>query len=754
MRFDRFMIAPLNAGLVTAVRPWLVPNNAFSVMKNAYVYYDRVRKRFGSYWMGDGMTQSLTRLKVMIGTTTSSGNLAVTQIPNATFPTATLQAGSLFSVGSIYFTVTTLPTTAGQTVATLSTDFTAQGAVTLFSIAPNVYEFSITGSQATIASSPVYWYPATPVMGLITYEQGSVNYDQTIAFDTTYAYQYNTTFGWVRLNDEATNSGESIWSGSDSQFFWGTTWRGATGAERYLFVTNDNQADGLRYYDGTNWHFFNPITLTDAGNNLITASIVTVFKNRLVYLDTTENVNGTVLTFVNRARYAVLGDPTATNAFNASIPGNGNSIDAATSEAIVSIGYIKDRLIVNFEKSVWELAYTGNQVYPFVWQKLNTELGAESTYSSVPFDKQVLTVSAIGVHSCNGSNVQRIDSNIPLETFKINNLSSGPYRVNGIRDYFTELVYWTFPNNSHNNGYYPNQILVYNYLAGAWAFFDDTITCFGYFQPQAGISWNSATSWNSDVVWDSGANQYEFRQVIAGNQEGFIFVCDSEQENRNSGNLQITNIDSTGTILTVINNNIDQGAYILVENAVNCNSSQCSTTLNNLNGMIFYVNSVGTNTLTISFPSGFTYSGGTYQGGGTVATVSKIDIWTKQFNFYAKDGKNAFINKVDFLVDRVDGATISVDYFASSNDASLVQAGIASGSQLGNGTLDLGPYPYNQQEMGQDRLWHPVYPNAEGEVIQLRIYYNDAEMLDGTSSLQPFEMHAFTLYATPVGRLQ
>ena len=56
------------------------------------------------------------------------------------------------------------------------------------------------------------------------------------------------------------------------------------------------------------------------------------------------------------------------------LPGFGNAIDAATQEAIVSAEFLKDRLIVYFERSTWELVYTGNQIYPFTWQKINTEL--------------------------------------------------------------------------------------------------------------------------------------------------------------------------------------------------------------------------------------------------------------------------------------------------------------------------------------------------------------------------------------------
>ena len=95
--------------------------------------------------------------------------------------------------------------------------------------------------------------------------------------------------------------------------------------------------------------------------------------------------------------------------------------------------------------------YTGNQVLPFIWQKINTELGAESTFSVVPFDKVILGVGNVGIHACNGANVERIDDKIPDEVFRIHNENEGVQRVYGIRDYDVEMVYWTFPSQEENS---------------------------------------------------------------------------------------------------------------------------------------------------------------------------------------------------------------------------------------------------------------------------------------------------------------
>src|SRR3546814_12932082 len=90
------------------------------------------------------------------GTTDASGNLAA-----LTLPGTVLNTGAMFSAGNVQFTVTTVPVAVGSVTA-LSTQAPAVGTVTLVSTAPNVYQFSISGGYTTIASTPVYWYPALP----------------------------------------------------------------------------------------------------------------------------------------------------------------------------------------------------------------------------------------------------------------------------------------------------------------------------------------------------------------------------------------------------------------------------------------------------------------------------------------------------------------------------------------------------------------------------------------------------------------
>ncbi len=728
---DRFMIAPINSGLQTDVKPWLIPDDAFSRLQNAYVWRGRVRKRFGSILMNGSVdpdvAQLYSRLRIDLGTTDGSGNFS------GTVPGTIFQIGQLFSIGNEIFTVYQT----GTPAAMLKTGSTVTAT---YNTTTGAYNF-----VGAAAATDVFFYPAQPVMGLITYETAVINDEPVFGFDTQFAYTYNGT-GWVRSSAEA-SPGASVWTGSDSDFFWGYTYRGVSDSNNYLFISNFVAADLLRYYDGTQWNFLNPV-FDNSSNTIQTARIIVPFKNRLVLLNTIENISASNVSFVNRCRFSVNGDPTAVNAWNEDIPGQGGYVDLPTKEAIITAQFLKDRLIVYCETSTWELVYIGNQSLPFVWQQINTELGAESTFSEVPFDKVILGVGNVGIHACNGANVERIDEKIPDAVFAVSNDNEGVFRVYGIRDYFAEMVYWTFPSEE-NDSTYPNRVLIYNYRTKSWAFNDDSITVFGYYQQQNDITWNSTNqTWQESFeTWGSAILQSRFRQILAGNQEGFVFIIDIE-EGRNAPALQITNITVSSSVVTItaINHNLVPGDYILIENTVGVNLP--------IIGFYPVYSVIDANTFTLH-NTDITLAGGGYKGGGTIARVSRIDIWTKQYNFYVDKGRNVSLSKVDFLVDKTADGAITIDFFPSSTGLSMVQEGQATGAIVGTSVLETSAYASIPLEAQQERVWHPIYLQADGECIQLRIYLSDGQMIVRDVVFSDFQLNAMTFYAQPTSmRLQ
>ena len=730
---DRFLIAPFNTGLETDLKPWLIPDDAFATMENAYVFRGRIRKRFGSDFTGVGSTSSIadqlfSRGRLSIGTI-SSGGVSVTA------PGAIFKVGQTFSTGEVIFTVTANGTPANLNVAngsaTTATFNTTSGALVLAGVKDSL--------GSTIANStPVFFYPSEPIMGLTQYELGPANDHQSYAFDTQFIYKYSGG-SWNA-------SSTPLFTGDDDNFFWACNWQGLTPDVVALFITNFNTSttsespngDSMYVFNGTSWSAFKPIYRVSAKSNgykIQSARIILPFKNRLLLLNTVESDNSGTngdanISYTSRLRYSQNGSPLDTNAFlQANEVGyqGGGYIDAPTEEEIVSAAYIKDRLIVYFERSTWEVAYTGSSILPFVWQKINTELGSEATFSSVLFDKVVLTVGNTGIHACSGSNVVRVDDKIPQKIFDIVDKVDGIQRIAGIRDFYAEMVYWTFPSgNEVSSDTYPNRILAFNYKNGSWAFFDDCITSWGYFEQQDGYTWASTDfSWAStNNTWQSGAIQAQFRQVIAGNPQGFI-VKILPDRSENVPDMQITNVTTATNSFQVINHNLQEGDWIRF---YNMSGLTIDTTINY---QIFSITDENNFIISGSFS-------GTYSGGGTLCRVSRINIQSKQWNPYSKQGRNVNLSKADFAVQRTTNGAVTVGYYPSSANIAMTPV-----------TLETSPFSIYPLEAYQDRLWHTIYFDADGSCVQLFITYSDEQMQSVAVTSSDFQLEGIVLHTQP-----
>lgn len=737
-KVDRFYIGQIDGqGLQSDLKPYAIPDNAFAELNNAYVFRGRVRKRFGAKLMRgttaaiSGLEQIQSRLKINIGTTDAGGNFS------GTVPGDQFAIGQAFSVASNFFTV-----------------YQTGAPAAMYTTGPGTGTYNTTTGAVTITTSTplttVYFFPSLPVMGLITYQKPTTNVEDVFAFDTRFAYQF-TGNGWERL-------GTAVWSGGNADFFWGSNWRGISSSDVYLFVTNYfagttlANSDTIKYWDGSTWTDFNPgFTSSVATNTIVTARIIVPFKDRLVLLNVVENTGiapGTNATYVNRCRFSWNGDPVDSTSFYEDVPGKGGYIDAPTKEAIITAQFLKDRLIVYFESSTWELVYTGNQILPFVWQQINTELGAESTFSQVPFDKVVLGVGNVGIHACNGSNVERIDDKIPDEVFRVHNDNNGVERVAGIRDYYTEMVYWTFPSENRDSEFpFNDRVLTYNYKNGNWGFNDDSITAFGYFQSVVGGA-SASPTWGelnipwaeTNLTWSSPTLQAKFKSVVAGNQEGYVFIVDADLS-ANSPSLQITDfqyVSGFTATITAINHNLSLGDYVKIENAQGITS---------LNGLIRQVSSVSVNSFVLD-TLGDTISG-TYTGGGTLTKVTPIDFKTKQYNFYASQGVDAYLQKVDFFVDRTENGQCTVDFYVSSSDSGILSQAALTGSMVGTSILETSAYALLPIEQQQVRLWHPLYFFAEGETVQFRFFLSQDQAKNPLIAESDFQLHAMICGATP-----
>lgn len=826
MAIDRFLIGYTdnNSGLETDVKPWLIADNAFARLENAYIFRGRVRRRMGSILMGSSQLES--RLRGSLGLTDGAG------AASGTVPGTVYAVGQIFSIGEDIFTVnaTGTPATLLSTNPAITVTYnTSTGA------------YTVVGAPTATA---VYFYPATPVMGISSYYVPATNNFTSIAFDTQFSYIFD------KINNYWTAISGTAWTGTDYQQFWSVNFQGTTQNLNYLWTTNFNATDGIRYFDGTTWtqpvlnytvgsvidttdgagdasgnvpggsgfigQVFNigttsftvtlaagALTVSAGGtgtgtfdtatgaytftgaqintsiyftgdNQILTSRLIINFRNRLVVMNTVETVDGVSKKFVNRIRWSASFNALSPNAFMFNLPGNGGVADAPTYESIVTAQFIKDRLIVYFDNSTYELAYTGNEIAPFIFNKLNNELGAVSTFSEIPFDRQVLGIDNTGIHACNGSNVSRVDEKIPQLSFGINNAEEGRQRVCGIRDYYAEMAYWTYPDQNRNSQFYfPNKMLIYNYVNQTWAINDDTITSFGYFlrtDITPGAKWGTTyTSWEDLLIlWNSGAyaqSNSEFRTIAMGNQQGFTFILQQDVTS-NAPVLSITDVTSySDGLMTIscINHNLDLGDFILLQDMNGLTFSDGTNTLptamakvtsngidsglpNTVN-LILLCRNPDKEDIENLFIS--TKISGTYTGGGVASRVSQINILTKQYNFYTGEDRSIYVSKIDFLVDKTKNGIVAIDFLNSST------ANVSVSDGPGSKYLETSPYDLIPLEKFQSRLWHPLYFYAEGQAVQFNFNMTGPFMFDyiinedGTINyvaLEDFQLHAMAIY--------
>lgn len=519
------------------------------------------------------------------------------------------------------------------------------------------------------------YFPSLPVMGICQRELNTINLEDMVCFDTKYSYQFSSGSGF----SETASTFPVKWQGDDVEFFWWSNYYFDANQNKYFWVTNGNNggtvgtSDPIRYYNGTTWNttaFLPSLKSTAATGYLITAELIIPYRGRLVALNTTEASNNTAATATtnhpNRARWSQNGDPTniaasTTGGWIDDIQGYGGFVDAPTNESIISAAFIRDTLIVFFERSTWKLRYTGNEILPFVFERINIELGAESQFSPIKFDEGVLAVGDKGIITCNGNNVKRIDENVRDEVFKIHNGNNGVQRVHGIRNFFEQVVYWTFPN-ADVNGKFPNRILLYNYDNQTWAFFKDSFTVFGTYQATTDKRWSDLTdeTWESYLnTWDSGKIQSAFPQIVGGNQQGYIEILN--QKIVNDASLFIKSIAAgPPTVFTSPNHNLENGDIVELSGIV----SLASTDAADLNGYRFVVtgvdNQAAPNEFQLKRKPRFTVTAVT-KAENAVVTAAGHNLGIGDYAQFANLGGMTELNNQTGKVIAVSGTTFTID---------------------------------------------------------------------------------------------
>ncbi len=695
--YQPLKITGMATGLVQERENFLLPDDAYPTLVNAYVWRERIKRKKGYQLLG--------RLQRNIGTTDGAGNAVIVISP------LPIQTGiASFTVGTNLFNDPgTTPNPGVQTLLT-----SGPGTATLNRATGTL---TITGS---IPATAVQYFPGLPVMGIRQEEKANSANDETIFFDQDYAYVFNGSTMQFQEFIPGTTWNAAGLGVSGTDFFWSTNyWIGApilvnppayvtafTTTAKLFWVTNDSGRSGLladppRITDGTKWVDFyhdtaplvnSPWAQIDATNFLTNWRAMLPFRGRMVTFGTWEGANAaSSVNYSNRIRWSTIGNPfipfanavvgppaiPAKGSWRSDIRGQGGFLDIPTSEDIIAIGFVRDNLVVYCERSTWQLRYTGRSISPFQIERVNSELGAESTFSAVQFDTSLVGIGDKGIIECDSYKAERIDIKIPDFVDQFNSLNEGVKRVQGIRDFPPRLSYWTiplvafYPNVGNNNWIFPTARLVYNYENDSWAIFNDSLTALGTFQLQSSPNWlqipqtweQYTKTWLDDDVEDF--------VIVGGNQQGFVEKLD--QMAFNDVSLFISNIVTAGTNPTVItspNHNMQSGFVIGISGI------PLTTGGADLNGGIYAIDVVDQNTFTllsfnaesgefdIEANSAITSA---YVGGGLINIRENFSIMSKKFNFL-DEGQNIQMGYLDVLMVAIGDGEITLKVYLNYDD--------------------------------------------------------------------------------------
>lgn len=750
-------------GLVQERQEFILPSDAFPILQNAYVWREQIKRKRGASLLG--------RLQKKIGTTDGSGNLIVT-ISNIN-PTTTIanpiQPGIVsFTVGTDVFT-----DQGGASPVTLLTNSTGTAVLNR-----TTGVLTITGSQITTA---VQYFPGQPVMGIRIREQQNSTNDQTVVFDQTFAYIFNSGTKQFQefISGTTWNANGTDVKGTD--FFWSTNYW-VLNNRKLFWVTNNTGAygansDPIRYSDGSAWYDFGPTASPQTGqidaasppNFLVQCLALLPFRGRLVAFNTFEGPSATSgINYSNRIRWAAIGNPLTTNAWRDDIRGQGGFLDIPTSEDIVAVGFVRDNLVIYCERSTWQLRYTGRSIAPFQIEKVNSELGAESTFSAVQFDTSLVGIGDKGIVECDSYKSERIDIKIPDLVFTFQNNNNGTVRVQGIRDFVNRLAFWCYPD-AGANGIFPNKRLVYNYENDSWAIFDDSFTCFGNYQAQSSRTWlNTHQPWiECNFPW---INQPSATPIIlGGNQQGYVSQLTELTTNDVSLNIQnITAMTTTPTIITSPNHNLqtrneDNNTVIQITGILPTDPFY------GLNNQIFAVNVLTANTFELlkynpldqQFSSPQLDTPSTpYLGQGQMLIRDNFYITSKKFNF-AEEGQSIQLGFIDLLMKSTKNGAISMNVFLDYDDVT------ASNTLPANIIPESSPYTpdmvFNQiiptsasflnpnQTAGPTKYQQRIFCPTRANYLTIEYTFSNAQMA-GIEQTLDVEIDNQILWVRPAGR--
>ena len=647
------------------------------------------------------------------------------------------------------------------------------------------------------------------------FKSGGNNFTTLIVGDVLWFNEWGGGSTINGLNGTVTNASGSA-SGNYVVTFDTSVTVSGTGIAQLLTNSIPNQ-DGIRWYDGDptgangippamptglGWVNFAPpltaisVTINDQTSDLyylVGALAILPFKDRLLFFaPQIQSSTGPVIQLP--LQDTVLWSWNGTPYYNALVPTNLNNtetfdvrayyvdqtgfagyLSAGISQPILTVMNNEDVLLIGFGGAgkKTRFVYTNNDLQPFLFYLINSQFPSASTFSAIVLDRGGIDIGSYGITMTTQQSCDRIDLDIPDEVFTIQALNNGQKRVNAVRDFFREWIYFSYPTGdgvATNQSYvYPCQSFLLNYRDQTWAIFRENFTHHGTFRRTTNRTWTTLPfpTWNSwTEPWSAGSTQALFPSIVAGNPQGFVLIKDAAGGGEGiSGSVVGIQDDGMGfTQMTSINHCVNSGAisdipsgdYLLFNNFLNATY---------LNGQIALVNRViDADNFVVDIPFQFF----DYTGLGTYARLSQPLIQTKQFPFYWEQGRQIRLQAQKYLFDKTADGEVTVNIYLSQDPNTIWNSGnIVPQTQVTNSSLiysqkvytcpestNLGLTPANinlqtPTAAGQFQIWHRMNTSLIGESVQIGICLNDTQMRTLELATAEIALHAIQLTLSP-----
>lgn len=596
------------------------------------------------------------------------------------------------------------------------------------------------------------------------------------------------------------------------------------GIIQYLTNRSDNTLDCIRWYDGDPTNGANPPVLVDGQGwvnfmpplsrdifsiaqlpenkyYLVGARLIQDFKDRLLFIGPVVQASSgekyylqdTIIYSQNGTPYytsSFNGDPslsttqyspvlvpinqTATpNAWWEDQPGFGGFITSGIDQPILSSIKNEDVLLLGAPFNQMRLVYTGNDLLPFQFYLIDSEMSTNSTFSTINMGYGSMTRGERGIITTSQRESKRIDLDIPDQIFEINLLNNGAERFTGQRDFLSEWVYYTY-NSNQSTSIYPSQTLLYNYRDNSWAIFNESYTHYGQFVKRTGLTWGTVggeyatwSEWN--IPWSSSTSSVSSAQVIAGNQQGFVVIREDAIKGGTgeSNSLFIQNVTNATATITSISHGLNENDYIYITGCMGINI------FTGVNNKIFSVQNVTENTFDLNSLDPIVIAG-EYIGGGLIKRMYIPFIQTKQFPAFWNSARKTRIGVQRYLFTTTRAGKVQLlIYLSQSSDEPFNGGPVFPKRNSKNDSLiytttvftcpestNLGLTPANASLMmisdslgasPQSQIWHRLNTSLIGDTVQLGFTLSDEQMRDVnfTNQFVEIELHGFTLDVYP-----